>query len=168
MKKVLSIVLAIAMIASMSVVAFAATINAPSDTAATIPVKGVYDGTAGKTSVYKIDITWDEFTYTFSSGKKWNPGTYQWEVTAGDAGWDISEKSIDFLNHSDKSIAVSATYEGEGDFNFTENVVVAGADAGEYATGSAQTGSIKATFVPNGYTIDANNDAMGTITVKVV
>ena len=166
MKKVLSIVLAIAMIASMSVVAFAATVESiPAAKAAEIPVNGVYakDGT---TSVYKVDVSWDDFTYTYTSGKIWNTTTYQWDLATGGT-WAVAAKNINFVNHSDKAINVSATYVGEGSFTFAEGGEIAGADAGEYATGSAKTGKIVATFVPGDYTINNNVDGFGTITVAI-
>ena len=174
MKKVLSIVLAIAMIASMSVVAFAAagntTIDAKSDSAASIPVNGVYAGD-GMVPTWKIDIAWDDFTYTYTSGKVWNPTTYTWDLD-GEGTWAISAKKINFTNHSADAINVSAEYTGKGKFTFADGGVIAGAavldgaDYDEYATGESKTGYITATFDADGYTI-ANNEALGTITVKV-
>ncbi|MBR2013679.1 MAG: hypothetical protein IJ995_05645 [Clostridia bacterium] len=183
MKKVLSIVLAIAMIATMSAVAFAETVTFGGETGvAEIPeggfvkegivVAGTYNGT-GLVDMYKVDVEWPAFTYTFSSGKTWNPVDYTWDLT-GNGTWvdkDVA-KEITITNHSSAAIKVAAEYEGlEGtDFTFEidDEGVIAGASKGEYEVGEAVEGVIAATFVPGEYTIADDVDSIGTITVTII
>lgn len=175
MKKVLSIVLAIAMIATMSAVAFANPVSFGGEDVTAIPaegyaqditVKGVYTND-GLVATYKVDVAWDEFTYTFTSGKTWNPTTYTWDLTDGDGEWTIADKYITITNHSGEKVNVTADYVGEGEFTFDGEGDVATASKGENEVGAAVEAKIKATFVPGEYTIKANNDNMGTITVTI-
>lgn len=168
MKKVLSIVLAIAMIATMSVAAFAAagdkTLTATTGTAS-FDVNGTYKlGT--KTDKYKVVITWDDFTYEYGSGETWNPETHNWDLTAGGA-WDIEDKNITVTNHSSKAVNASAAYVATlagTDFEFAGEGPVATADG--TAVDAAPSITIVATFKDNGKTIQSNQK-LGTITVTI-
>lgn len=182
MKKVLSIVLAIAMIATMSAVAFAESVTFGGETGvAEIPeggfvkegivVAGDYNGT-GLVDMYKVDVEWPAFTYVFSSGKTWNPVDYTWDLTGNGTWVDANvAKEIEITNHSSAAIKVAAEYAGpEGtDFNFeiADEGVIAGASKGEYETGAAVAGVIKATFAPGAYTIADDVAELGTITVTI-
>ncbi|MGN0178711.1 MAG: hypothetical protein ACI4DY_04620, partial [Monoglobaceae bacterium] len=87
MKKLFATLLAVAMLASVSVTAFAAeTNNGTQDTEITVNGSFV-SGTAGS-SVISVDIAWDamDFTYTAASQGTWNPATHAYDgQTAG--GW---------------------------------------------------------------------------------
>lgn len=111
MKKIISFALAIMMVATMSVTAFAATIdnNNPN---ASIPVKGTYQSGSGATGegTISVDVSWSamEFTYTGASQGEWNPDIHDYkDGTAG--SWSTNKGTITVKNHSD--VAVTASYE---------------------------------------------------------
>ena len=114
MKKLFATLLAVAMLASVSVTAFAAeTNNGTQDTEITVNGSFV-SGTAGS-SVISVDIAWDamDFTYTAASQGTWNPATHAYDgATSG--GWSDNTPSITVKNHS--NVAVNAT------LGFTANV----------------------------------------------
>ena len=166
MKKVLSIVLAIAMIAAMSVDAFAAagseTLTATGDVE--IAVNGVYvaDDEA-KIDNYKVIVAWDDFTFTFTSGETWNVEDHAWDLTEGAGEWTIVDKNITVTNHSSLAVTATAAYNGDGAFTFTNNDAEVAACA---EGGDAPAETIVATFVPGDLTIDKDG-ALGTITVTI-
>lgn len=164
MKKVLSIVLAIAMIATMSVVSFAAAGSKELDALGTaeVPVAATY-AQGGRIDTYKVTVAWDDFTYSFGSTETWNPSTHNWDLTAGAGEWTIPAKNITVTNDSSLDVLASAAYAGEGTMDFGEAVTVnAWTDASV-----AGTATLSATWEPaDGYTIQDATD-LGTITVTI-
>lgn len=113
MKKVLSIVLAIAMIATMSAVAFAAegSVAAESENAtgsAAFDVNGKFTA-AAHVDKYKVDVTWTdtEFTYT-EAATKWNTQTHKWDETNA-SSW-AGEGTITVKNHSSKAVTATPSW----------------------------------------------------------
>lgn len=107
MKKIISFALAIMLIATMSVTAFAAETGVGTGDY-NVPVSGTYQagGTAGEK--VSVDIIWDsmEFTYTAASQGEWNPDTHSYGTgTAG--GWSTNKSNITIKNHS--NVEVTAT-----------------------------------------------------------
>ena len=116
MKKIMSFALAIMLVATMSVTAFAAE-DTPSKTIdnnnpnASIPVKGTYQSGSGATGegTISVDVSWSamEFTYTGASQGRWDPDFHQYEEIP--ASWSTNKGTITVKNHSD--VAVTASYE---------------------------------------------------------
>ena len=52
--------------------------------------------------VYLVDIEFTNPTFTYSSGSKWNPDTYQYEPSAA-ATW-VGEGTVKITNHSDLEV----------------------------------------------------------------
>ena len=172
MKKLFATLLAGAMLASLSVTAFAETNNGTQDTE--ITVNGKYTPGATTGEIISADISWDamDFTYTAPSQGTWNPVTHTYDgATAG--GWSDNTPAITVTNHS--NVAVNAT------LGFTANVTgVAGtfteasgtendnilelATAEGTAVADAPTAS--ANFGISGAAIDADK-SLGTITVAI-
>ena len=172
MKKLFATLLAGAMLASLSVTAFAETNNGTQDTE--ITVNGKYTPGATTGEIISADISWDamDFTYTAPSQGTWNPVTHTYDgATAG--GWSDNPPAITVTNHS--NVAVNAT------LGFTANVTgVAGtfteasgtendnilelATAEGTAVADAPTAS--ANFGISGAAIDADK-SLGTITVAI-
>jgi hypothetical protein len=144
MKKVLSIVLAIVMIASMATVAFAAT-GSMGDVASTTatgnsdhPVYGTY--TIGdRTDMYRVTVAWGsmEFIYT-EAAEVWNTEDYTWDTaeigTWAPAATDANK--VELTNHSSKDVTVALSFEDKADAdtltgNFDKATIVLDAVVGE-------------------------------------
>ena len=52
--------------------------------------------------VYLVDIEFTNPTFTYSSGSKWNPDTYQYEPSTA-AKW-MGEGTVKIINHSDRKV----------------------------------------------------------------
>ena len=172
MKKLFAAFLAVAMLASVSVTAFAATNDGTQDTE--ITVNGKY--TPGTTADEKIsvDIAWDAMDFTYSAPSKgaWDPATHTY-VGATEGGWSNNTPAITVTNHS--NVAVSAT------LGFTANVTgvigtfteASGTENDKVlelatAEGTEVSNAPKATanFGISGTAIDADK-TLGTITVAI-
>ena len=107
MKKLFATLLAVAMLASVSVTAFAAeTNNGTQDTE--ITVDGFYVSGAAGSSVISVDIEWEamNFTYSATSEGTWNPATHAYDGQT-EGGWSDNTPAITVTNHS--NVAVNAT-----------------------------------------------------------
>ena len=172
MKKILSIILALAMALSMSVTAFAATNDGTSGT--DITVNGTYTpGTAADEKI-SVDIVWEamNFTYTAPSQGTWNPATHAYEG-ATEGGWSDNTPSITVKNHS--NVAVNATLDFTADVagvigTFTEASGTANDNILELATAVdtevSNAPTATANFGISGAAIDADK-TLGTITVTI-
>lgn len=173
MKKLFATLLAVAMLASMTVTAFAAETNTGTqDTEITVNGSFV-SGTAGS-SVISVDIAWDamDFTYTGASQGTWNPATHAYEG-ATEGGWSDNTPAITVTNHS--NVAINATLDFTPDVTgvigtFTEASGTANDNVLELATAEgtavADAPTATANFGISGAAIDANK-ALGTITVAI-
>lgn len=109
MKKTIALVLAILMVATMSMTAFAGTMSdVGSDSA---DVKGTYEEGSSGGTIYSIDITWGamEFTFTDVSEGTWDPSTHEYVDTA-DASWSASGNTVKVTNHSNTGVDVTFAY----------------------------------------------------------
>ncbi len=172
MKKILSLILAMAMVMSLSVTAFAAdgVTNGGTDSS---DVKGTYSSEATVT-VYSVDISWSglEFTYNGAFEGNWNPATHEYEdATAAD--WAVGNGTITVTNHSNTGITATPSYTAKAGFESagmsfsTAALQVATADNGvDGAAGTAVVGSI--TVTPTGSLPEGTEGAtIGTITITI-
>ena len=173
MKKLFATLLAVAMLASVSVTAFAAETNhGTQDTE--ITVNGSYVSGAAGSSVISVDIEWEamNFTYSATSEGTWNPATHAYDGQT-EGGWSDNTPAITVTNHS--NVAVNATLGFTADVSvvvgsFTEasgtendNILnLATAEGTEVANAPTAT----ANFGISGAAIDANK-TLGTITVTI-
>ena len=173
MKKLFATLLAVAMLASVSVTAFAAETNhGTQDTE--ITVGGSYVSGAAGSSVISVDIEWEDmnFTYSVASQGTWNPATHAYDGQT-EGGWSDNTPAITVTNHS--NVAVNATLGFTADVTgvvgtFTEasgtendNILnLATAEGTEVANAPTAT----ANFGISGAAIDADK-TLGTITVAI-
>lgn len=113
MKKVLALILAVALILALSVTAFAATIttNGGTDSA---PVYATYVSGGEEKIVYSVDISWGDmtFTYTDASVGEWDGSSHSY-TDETEATWAVSTSGaneITVKNHSNTAIIAALTY----------------------------------------------------------
>ena len=165
MKKILSIVLAIAVLATFSVSAFAATVTTvPGTDAKDVVVKIDSTSADNLEKVYSVDVAWDslDFTYTFDDNAKntWNPSTHTYsEENDADANWDKTTANIKVTNHSNEAVGVAAAINTATNNGVTATLSNAAFDL---ATGTDTIG-VKITGVP---TVE-EDFKLGTITVTI-
>ena len=172
MKKIFATLLAVAMLASMSVTAFAEENTGATPTEITVTGKYTPGATTGE--IISADIAWEamDFTYTGASQGAWNPATHTYDG-ATEGGWSDNTPAITVTNHS--NVAVNAT------LSFTANVTgvvgtfteVSGTEndnilelATAEGTAVADAPTASANFGISGAAIDADK-ALGTITVTI-
>jgi hypothetical protein len=115
MKKMLAIILAVALVASLCTTAFAATLENFTGTPAkatdthdvTLNIPNLHDDT-----VYNVVVEWDDldFTYNFDSDVAWQPGSHLYDGDADNAGW-TGEGTIKVTNHSNREVDVTVLFD---------------------------------------------------------
>ena len=172
MKKLFATLLAGAMLASLSVTAFAAENTGATPTE--ITVNGTYTPGAMADEKISVDIAWDamDFTYTGASQGTWNPVTHTYDG-ATEGSWSDNTPAITVTNHS--NVAINATLDFTpavdgvvGTFtevSGTENDNILELATAE-GTAVADAPTASANFGISGAAIDANK-ALGTITVTI-
>lgn len=110
MKKITTILLALALVFAMSTTAFAATIES-SPGSQDIDVSAKYVGGVSVPTRYSVDVTWGamEFTYTVSGTKVWDPETHTY-TTSTQPTWTASGNTITVTNHSNTDITASFAF----------------------------------------------------------
>lgn len=169
MKKLISLILALAMVLSLSVAAFAASTVDPESKVVT----GTYVGDS-TTTVYSVEIEWTDLSFTYSAGSKgtWDPDSHQYSDPVA-AGWGGKTATITVTNHSNTQIVATPAYvavTGYEDAKMafdTTALSVATADNGTNGgAGTAVVGTI--TVTPGGTLPEGtNNTKIGTITISI-
>lgn len=164
MKKVFAILLAAALVATLSVVAFA---DLPADEEKTLTVDFA-DMTATST-VYSVDVEWDsdlEFNYYAGQQGAWNPEDHDYATTT-QAGWTDDEVAVVVTNHSNAAISAKLDVvdaNEEDDVIFTGTAATPIASAVGTAVAEAPSATLKVTVSG-----DATADiaAAATATLKI-
>lgn len=99
MKKIFAIVLSAVLCLCMAVPAFAAGTPEAGYTGQTSGQDVNITISGDMVHVYLVDIEFTNPTFTYSSGSKWNPETYQYEP--GTAATWAGEGTVKIINHSD-------------------------------------------------------------------
>ncbi len=116
MKKIFAIILSVALLATMSVTAFASEgkISA-SDDSMEIELTATYVPGLEKSTVYKVDVEWGsmEFTYTGVSAGTWNPDTHTYDGKTYKGTWscEADANKIKVTNHSNAAVTVNLACE---------------------------------------------------------
>ena len=183
MKKLFTILLAVAMLASMSVTAFAA----DNDTVTTdggskeISVNAKYVDEGTTPEVISADIEWGamEFTYYAGGVKVWDAQTHQYTVTGATGGWSENGNTVKVTNHSNVDVKTTFTYAAEsgntltGAFTYdnsktadsTGAVSLAAGVEGQVNAADYVTATLKLSGEPSSTMTDFTK--VGTITVKI-
>ena len=170
MKKLLVVVLALALLCAMPLNASA--VNVGSGGSASADVKGTYVPGGTSSAVYSVDITWGsmEFTYTAASEGTWNPQTHGYDnVTPAAWSCEAGANEITVTNHSNAKVTATFEYTPDAAFSavkgtFSEaSVVVESAVGTAYDAAPAKT--VTLTLSEGTLT---ENDKVGTVTVKII
>ena len=174
MKKLIATALALTMTLSLSTTALAAgnVDGAGTGPQEPIDVTAKYNDGATEPTVYSVDLTWEDMTFTYSeSGSRtWDPDTHTYTDTTS-AGWDKTAAAVTATNHSNTEVTVSFTYTPQADTDVTATMskdsfkLAAGVEnkPNEAATDSS---ILTITGTPNN-SVTAEGVTIGTITVTI-
>ena len=168
MKKITSLLAAAALTCAMGTTAFAedgvGTGNYNAD------VKGTYQAGDASATVYSVDITWEDmsFTYTAAGQGTWDPENHSY-TGGSEASWS-SSKNITVTNHSNAAVTATAKFEADSGYESTSmefgnnGATVATAEGTQVSAAPSAT----ITVTPGGTLADtANGGKIGTITVTI-
>lgn len=179
MKKVLALVIALALCAVLPITAFAETISTANGTSST-DVKAKYNSTT-PADTYCVDITWGAMEFDYNAGgQKWDTENHKWIADPdAPAGWEVKDASntITLENHSSK--AVNATFSFTAEATYTDlggaftynNTALTTALELEKPTADTAAKVYTVTFTPNGDIPDTHSATtyakIGSITVTL-
>ena len=165
MKKLFAVLLAVAILCTMSVTAFAATVTTTGDTSADLTVK--YSA-GSKVDAYAATIEWGsmEFTYT-AAAKTWNTNTLTWDDN-GTAAWS-NAGTVTITNKSSQAITAKFGWSPESDAKGVTGITVNGSAISEngYTIASADTGAATGNAQSQTFSILPTGEYTGTNTSAV-
>ena len=171
MKKLVSMLVAAALVCTMSTTAFAADQTGVDTGSYSADVKGTYQAGGSGNVVYSVDIAWTDmsFTYTGAGEGTWNPETHQYSGSS-EGAWTASNDSITVTNHSNAAVKATASYQPETGYESTNmtfgNNEATVATAVGTEVDSAPSATI--TVTPGGTLAEsADGGKIGTITVSI-
>lgn len=167
MKRIITILMALAMVMSLSVTAFASDLGESKD------VTAKYEKNESEQPIYNVDLNWGDltFTYTETVEKVWNPDTHTYTDTVTGGSWDKTESTVTVTNHSNVSVAVSMSVtpvDGTGvDVSLTGgNATLAAGEVGNVNGAASVTGTITVSGKPNS-TVTEDGIKVASITVTI-
>lgn len=182
MKKIVSLVLTLAMMCSLCVTVALAdsttetlTTSLPSADKDITVVVDPYDSS---TTVYSVDITWTSLAFAYNKGSQgtWQPGNHSYNGGVA-SSWTSGELSFTVTNHSNAEVKYKASWEranpanGSADAelgtptnanggNLTDGVTLAAGVVGQYENAANSSFSLTAKGAPD------NSAKVGTLTVS--
>ena len=175
MKKLIATALALTMTLSLSTTALAGgNVDGAGLGSQDINVTAKYNDGATEPTVYSVDLTWEDMTFTYNkSGTRiWDPDTHTYTDTTSD-GWDKDTAAVTATNHSNANVTVRFTYTPQGDTGVTASmskdffILTAGVEnwPNDAATNSSVL-TIHGSSEPNN-SVTAEGVTIGTITVTI-
>lgn len=176
MKKLIATALALTMTLSLSTTALAGgnVDGAGVGSQDPIDVTAKYNDDATEPTVYSVDLTWEDMTFTYNeSGTRiWNPDTHTYTDTTS-AGWDKYTAEVTATNHSNTAVTVTFDYTPQGDTGvtayMTKRSFILAAGVENYPDDAATNSSaltINGNSRPNS-SVTAEGVTIGTITVTI-
>lgn len=176
MKKLIATALALTMTLSLSTTALAGgnVDGAGVGSLDPIDVTAKYNDGTTEPTVYSVDLTWEDMTFTYneSGTRTWDPDTHTYTDTTS-AGWDKVTAKVTATNHSNTAVTVSFTYTPQGDTgvnaSMTKRSFILAAGVENYPNDAATDSSlltINGNSEPNS-SVTAEGVTIGTITVTI-
>ena len=172
MKRIISVVVAVLLIACLSVSAFATNpITSVPDTD-TKDVRVLIN--SGAATTYKVTIEWEslDFTYNLGGTAEWDPDTHTYTAPSGGTpSWAKDSANVKVTNHSNAAVAVDAKFGTTT--TMTTNGVTATVTDGTFnlptAVGTLVADAPNQTFTVgiSGAPTSLNDFTVGTVTVTV-
>lgn len=171
MKKITTLLAAAALTCAMGTTAFAADQTGVNTGDYTADVKGTYQAGGASATMYSVDITWEDmsFTYTAAGQGTWDPENHSY-TGGSEASWS-SSKNITVTNHSNAAVTATAAF--QADPGYTDVTMTFGEKNGNTiatAVGTQVSAAPSATItVTPGGTLakSANGGRIGEITVTI-
>lgn len=183
MKKALSLILALAMVMSLAITAFAAETIAPSGNNGSMDVGADYvaGSNVNAGEITAVTLTWTAVNPKFTDGNTtytWDAQNHKYVANKANGSWANGSFTVTVTNHSNVAITATAAYsdaEGgpETSVTWTEQSVTCesaakGIDFTNTTTqGAATTGEIEGTVKVDSGTITENTAKVGTITITI-
>ena len=176
MKKLIATALALTMTLSLSTTALAAGNVDGAGVGPQDPIDVIvkYNDDATEPTVYSVDLTWEDMTFTYneSGTRTWDPDTHTYTDTTS-AGWDKISATVTATNHSNAQVTVKFDYTPQGATGVNASMskdsfkLAAGVEnkPNEAATDSSNL-TIDSRTKPNA-TVSAAGTVIGTITVTI-
>ena len=137
-----------------------------------IDVTAKYNDGATEPTVYSVDLTWEDMTFTYneSGTRTWDPDTHTYTDTTS-AGWDKITATVTATNHSTPRLRSNSIHTPQGDTGVNASMskdsfkLAAGVEnkPNEAATDSS---ILTITGTPNN-SVTAEGVTIGTITVTI-
>ena len=166
MKRIITLLMVLAMVMSLSATAFASDLGESKD------VTAKYEQNESEQPIYNVDLNWGDltFTYTETVEKVWNPDSHP-DATTTTGSWDKTESTVTVTNHSNVSVAVSMSVtpaQGTGvDVSLTGgNATLAAGEVGNVDGAASVTGTVKVSGKPNS-TVTEDGIKVASITVTI-
>lgn len=169
MKKITALILALTLVMSLNITAFATTVGTGDQD---IDVKGKYLDNSTTPTIYSVDVTWGamEFIYTESGAMTWNPADHTYTDSTS-ATWVANGNTVTVTNHSNAEVTASFAFNAltayntvTGSFDIASETldagIVDGYDAADKVVGTLTLAGTLAETV-------ADFTKVGTITVTI-
>lgn len=175
MKKLLSILLAVAMVMAMSTAAFAAGSSEILDAGTQdITVKAEYkNNVSAPADSICVDILWEsmEFTYTVSGNLEWDANKHAYNDKTHGA-WTASGNTITVTNHSNIAVTAAFSFAANAEYSsvtgsFDNSSIRLPSAVGKEMTDASLSGTSKLTLGGTLSNRVASMSAVGTITVDI-
>jgi len=181
MRKLFAILLAVAMMATMSMTAFAAEGSENINTnngSVTIDIAATYNEGQAASEVISVDVKWGAMTfeYTAASAGTWNPDTHKYDGVA-EAKWTASGNTITVTNHSNTAVDAQFVYTKSEQTQVTgklsavsgtfENNTLSLASAENTAVTAAPSGEVKLELSGD-LEKELTGTTVGTVTITII
>ena len=117
MKKILSLILALALVMSLSVTTFAAETNDGSQNTS-IDVNALYSDGVSTPEVISVNVEWGamSFTYSVSGTKTWDATKHEY-TTNSNAAWTATGNTVTVTNHSNIAVKAELAFAADTAYN---------------------------------------------------